>query len=185
MPIDLRHIRFGTSSWAYEGWRGLVYQRTYPRSRFSQDTLEEYAAYGNDGIPLFRTVGIDHSFYRPASAAQLAHYASQVPEDFRFCSKVWEDITIPAYAHLPRYGAKAGKPKIHDFSMPARFGTLSGRRRKRAWDQNLVRLFLNFNAGAWSLPIFLTRWTGFSAHYHQDHSTQQKFVIPRFLDRVT
>jgi uncharacterized protein YecE (DUF72 family) len=88
----------------------LVYHRTYPKSRFSQDTLAEYAAYGNDGIPLFRTVGIDHSFYRPASAAQLAHYASQVPEDFRFCSKVWEEITVPAYAHLPRYGAKAGKP---------------------------------------------------------------------------
>src|SRR6185295_6960923 len=85
---------------------------------------------------------------------------------------------------FPATERKQGSP-IHDFSMPARFGTLSGRRRKRAWDQNLVRLFLNFNAGAWSLPIFLTRWTGFSAHYHQDHSTQQKFVIPRFLDRVT
>jgi len=109
MSIDISHIRLGTSSWAYEGWQGLVYKRTYPKSRFSQDTLAEYAAYG-DGIPLFRTVGIDHSFYRPASAAQLAHYASQVPEDFRFCSKVWEEITIPAYAHLPRYGAKAGKP---------------------------------------------------------------------------
>jgi uncharacterized protein YecE (DUF72 family) len=110
MSTDLSHIRLGTSSWAYEGWQGLVYQRTYPKSRFSQDTLAEYATYGNNGIPLFRTVGIDHSFYRPASAAQLAHYASQVPEDFRFCSKVWEDITIPAYAHVPRYGAKAGKP---------------------------------------------------------------------------
>jgi uncharacterized protein YecE (DUF72 family) len=40
----------------------------------------------------------------------LAHYAAQVPDDFRFCSKVWEDITIPVYANLPRYGAKAGKP---------------------------------------------------------------------------
>lgn len=62
-----------------------------------------------DGIAPFRTVGIDHSFYHPASAAQLAHYAGQVLEDFRFCSKVWEEITIPAYANLPRYGAKAGK----------------------------------------------------------------------------
>jgi len=75
MSTDLSHIRLGTSSWAYEGWQGLVYQRTYPKSRFSQDTLAEYAAYGSDGIPLFRTVGIDHSFYRPASATQLAHYA--------------------------------------------------------------------------------------------------------------
>jgi uncharacterized protein YecE (DUF72 family) len=110
MSLDLRHIRFGTSSWAYEGWQGLVYQRTYPKSRLSQDTLAEYAAYATDGVPLFSTVGIDHSFYRPAGATQLAHYAEQVPEHFRFCSKVWEEITIPAYANVPRYGAKAGKP---------------------------------------------------------------------------
>ena len=88
----------------------MVYHRTYPKSRFSQDTLTEYASYELDGIPLFRTVGIDHSFYRPASTAQLAHYARQVPDDFHFCSKVWEEITIPAFANLPRYGAKAGKP---------------------------------------------------------------------------
>jgi len=110
VSTDLSHVRLGTSSWAYEGWQGLVYQRTYPKSRFNQDTLAEYVGYERDGIPLFRTVGIDHSFYRPASAAQLAHYARQVPEDFRFCSKVWEEITIPAFANLPRYGAKAGKP---------------------------------------------------------------------------
>lgn len=110
MSTDISHVRFGTSSWAYEGWQGLVYRRTYPKSRFSQDTLAEYAGYAVDGAPLFSTVGIDHSFYRPASASQLAHYAEQVPDHFRFCSKVWEEITIPAYANLPRYGAKAGKP---------------------------------------------------------------------------
>ncbi|HKO31872.1 MAG TPA: DUF72 domain-containing protein [Nitrospiraceae bacterium] len=110
MSIDLTHVRLGSSSWAYEGWQGLVYQRTYAKSRFSQDSMAEYAGYKVDEIPLFRTVGIDHSFYRPASAAQLAHYARQVPEDFRFCSKVWEEITIPTFANLLRYGAKAGKP---------------------------------------------------------------------------
>lgn len=108
--MDTSTSRFGTSSWAYEGWQGLVYHRTYPKSRFSQDTLAEYAAYRMQGSPLFSTVGIDHSFYRPASAKQLAHYAAQVPDEFRFCQKVWEEITVPAYANLPRYGAKAGKP---------------------------------------------------------------------------
>jgi uncharacterized protein YecE (DUF72 family) len=110
--------RFGTSSWAYEGWQGLVYQRTYPKSRFSSDTLAEYASYAVEGRPLFQTVGIDHSFYRPAGAKQLAHYADQVPEDFRFCSKVWEQLTVPIYANLPRYGSKAGKanPRFLDAS---------------------------------------------------------------------
>ena len=67
MTSDLSHVRLGTSSWAYEGWHGLVYQRTYPKSRFSRDTLTEYAGYEMDGIALFRTVDIDHSFYRLAS----------------------------------------------------------------------------------------------------------------------
>jgi len=110
MPLPNASLRFGTSSWAYEGWHGLVYHRSYPKNRFSQDTLAEYAAYPTPNRPLFATVGIDHSFYRPASAKQLTHYAGQVPDEFRFCQKVWEDITVPAYANLPRYGAKAGKP---------------------------------------------------------------------------
>ncbi len=103
-------VRFGTSSWAYEGWRGQIYRRSYPANRFSKDSLAEYAAFPPGEAPLFRTVGIDHSFYRPAGAAQLTHYASQVPPDFHFCSKVWEELTVPVYADLPRYGAKAGKP---------------------------------------------------------------------------
>ena len=37
------------------------------RAEFSQDRLTEYTGYRMDGIALFRTVGIDHSFYRPAS----------------------------------------------------------------------------------------------------------------------
>jgi len=113
------NIRFGTSSWAYEGWRGLVYRKAYPKSRFAKDCLGEYASYQYQGAPLFRTVGLDHSFYRPPTASQLEHYRSQVPADFRICSKVWEEITIPAYANQARYGAKAGtaNPRFLDASL--------------------------------------------------------------------
>lgn len=116
--MDLARVRFGTSSWAYEGWQGQVYHRTYAAGRFSKESLAEYAAYAPGGPPLFRTVGIDHTFYRPATPAQLAHYAAQVPSDFHFCSKVWEELTIPTYANLPRYGVKAGKtnPRFLDVS---------------------------------------------------------------------
>ena len=34
-----------------------------------------------------RCVGIDRSFYRPLTEAQYAHYADQVPDDFRFVVK--------------------------------------------------------------------------------------------------
>lgn len=129
------HVRLGTSSWAYEGWRGQVYKQAYPKSRFVKDCLKEYAAYEHGGTRLFRTVGVDHSFYRPPTAAQWADYAAQVPEDFRICSKVWEDITIAAFADHPRYGTNAGKANPHflDAALceelvlaPARAG-LSGR----------------------------------------------------------
>lgn len=101
-------VRFGTSSWAYTGWQGLVYKNVYPKARFSRDCLSEYAAYEYAGARIFRTVGIDHTFYRPATEAQLAHYAGQVPAGFLVCSKVWEEITIPIFANLPRYGVKSG-----------------------------------------------------------------------------
>ena len=108
MITMLPDVRFGTSSWAYPGWQGLIYRKPYAKSRFSQDCLAEYAAYEYQGAPLFRTVGIDHTFYHPPAPVQLQHYAAQVPDGFTFCSKVWEEITVPAYATHPRYGSKAG-----------------------------------------------------------------------------
>src|ERR1041385_757798 len=46
-------IKFGTSTWTYDGWSGEVYHRAY-RGAQPARRLEEYARY-----PLFRTVGID------------------------------------------------------------------------------------------------------------------------------
>ncbi len=111
--------RFGTSSWAYEGWQGLVYHRRYSKATFSRNSLAEYAAYAVEGRRLFRTVGIDHSFYRPPSRSQLTHYADLVPDDFQFCLKVWEELTIPKFAKVPRYGAKGGthNPRFLDTAL--------------------------------------------------------------------
>ena len=63
MSTDLSCVRFGISSWAYEGWQGVVYQQTYTKGRFSKDTLAENAGYAVDGVPLLFTIGIAHSFY--------------------------------------------------------------------------------------------------------------------------
>jgi len=103
-------IRFGTSTWTYEGWQGLVYQKKYAKTTFARDCLGEYCQYLYNGEPLFRTVGNDSTFYRPPSANQLRRYLNQIPEDFEMCFKVWEEITIPSYAKQPRYGARAGQP---------------------------------------------------------------------------
>ena len=103
-------IRFGTSTWTYEGWQGQVYQQQYAKTTFARECLGEYCQYLYNGEPLFRTVGNDSTFYRPPTANQLRHYLKQIPEAFEMCFKVWEDITIPQYARQARYGPKAGQP---------------------------------------------------------------------------
>ena len=103
-------VRFGTSTWTYEGWQGQIYKREYAKTMFARQCLGEYCQYLYDGQPLFRTVGNDATFYRPPSANQLRGYLNQIPEAFEMCFKVWEELTIPAFAKQPRYGAKAGQP---------------------------------------------------------------------------
>jgi uncharacterized protein YecE (DUF72 family) len=103
-------IRFGTSTWTYEGWQGQIYQRQYAKSTFARECLGEYCQYQYQGEPLFRTVENDSTFYRPPTANQLRRYLAQIHEDFKMCFKVWEEITIPTFAKQARYGTKAGQP---------------------------------------------------------------------------
>jgi uncharacterized protein YecE (DUF72 family) len=109
MPLSSL-IRLGTSTWTYEGWQGQVYKREYLKSKFTQECLGEYCQCQYNNEPLFRTVGNDSTFYRPPTANQLRRYLNQIPEDFEMCFKVWEEVTIPAYAKQPRYGPRAGQP---------------------------------------------------------------------------
>jgi len=97
-------IRFGTSSWTYPGWNGLVYQRDYPATGAGARMLEEYAHW-----PLFRTVGIDSFFYAPPSAKTLDGYRDALPDDFPCVTKVWDRITAHTFAN-PREKARWGQP---------------------------------------------------------------------------
>ena len=97
-------VRFGTSSWNYPGWKGLVYSRDYPASGAAAQMLAEYARF-----PLFSTVGIDSSFYGPLTEKQLAGYAAALPPGFPCVSKVWERITVHTYSS-PRETVKRGEP---------------------------------------------------------------------------
>jgi uncharacterized protein YecE (DUF72 family) len=82
------NVRFGTSTWTYDGWTGDVYHRHY-RGAQPAKRLEEYVRY-----PLFRTVGIDSAFYEPPSEEVLRAYAKALPPGFPCVSKVWEQITV-------------------------------------------------------------------------------------------
>jgi uncharacterized protein YecE (DUF72 family) len=78
----------GTSSWSFPGWRGLVWDGTYGPDTLARAGLAAYAALG-----LFRTVGIDRTYYEPLAADAFAAYASQVPAGFRFLVKAPQLIT--------------------------------------------------------------------------------------------
>jgi uncharacterized protein YecE (DUF72 family) len=104
-------LLFGTASFAYEGWKGIVYHDRYPASRFKVDCLREYARFEP-----FRTVEFDFPFYRPPDDRQLARYAAALPPGFPVLSKVWEEVTMPRFPDLPRHGDRAGRdnPKYLD-----------------------------------------------------------------------
>lgn len=86
-------VHFGTSTWTYPGWKGLVYTRDYPASGASAAMLAEYARF-----PLFGTVGIDSSFYGPPTPKTLAAWARALPPGFPCVSKVWDRITVHTFS---------------------------------------------------------------------------------------
>lgn len=82
LPDD---VFLGTSSWSFSGWRGLVFDSSYPETLLSRQGLCAYAAH-----PLFRSVGIDRTFYAPIGEDEFRRYAKQAAGSdsaFRFLVK--------------------------------------------------------------------------------------------------
>ena len=105
-------VRFGTSTWTYDGWTGDVYHRHY-RGAQPAKRLEEYVRY-----PLFRTVGIDSAFYEPPSEEVLRAYANALPPGFPCVSKVWEQITVkqnPDFLNATRFKDAVLGPYSREF----------------------------------------------------------------------
>jgi len=96
-------IYFGSSSWKYPGWKGMIYNRSYPTKKvFDRECLTEYAE-------IFPTVCADFALYDfpDMRAMQLIH--DQTADDFKVSLKVTDRITIKRYPNLPRHGTNAGK----------------------------------------------------------------------------
>ncbi len=83
-------IRFGSSSWSFPGWRGLVWpdEAGWSEARCAREGLAVYASH-----PLFGTVGIDRGYYAPIPESDLAGYARQLPDGFPTIAKAWEALT--------------------------------------------------------------------------------------------
>ena len=69
-------VRVGTSGWNYRSWRGTVYPRGLPTSRW----LEHYAA-------TFDTVEVNATFYRLPKPDVPRAWAEQTPHGFLFAVK--------------------------------------------------------------------------------------------------
>ncbi len=96
-------LRFGTSSWTFPGWAGIVYAGAPTQKELVATGLAAYAA-----NPLLRAVGIDRSHYAPLTSAELSGYAEGLPEGFLAISKIWDELTTCVFPRHPRFGARAG-----------------------------------------------------------------------------
>jgi uncharacterized protein YecE (DUF72 family) len=96
-------VHLGTSSWSFPGWRGLVYDCEATPAALARAGLPAYAAH-----PLFRTVGLDRTFYAPMTRDAFGALAAQVPAGFRFLVKALESATVAVFPKHPRYGTLAG-----------------------------------------------------------------------------
>ncbi|MEY4094131.1 MAG: hypothetical protein RLZZ53_1330, partial [Acidobacteriota bacterium] len=81
-------IRFGTSSWSFPGWKGIVYSGAVTSAALARDGLRQYASH-----PLLRTVGIDRSYYAPIPIEDLRRCADQLPDGFKGCAKAPASVT--------------------------------------------------------------------------------------------
>lgn len=82
---------FGTSSWSFPGWKGIVYSGSQSQSALAKEGLREYAQH-----PLLTTVGVDRSYYAPMPVEDLRQYATQLPPGFRCCFKAPAAVTAMA-----------------------------------------------------------------------------------------
>lgn len=86
-----RALRFGTSSWTFPGWAGIVYPDGTSERVLRERGLELYVRH-----PLLSTVGIDRSYYAPLDGKTLDRYAEQLPAGFPTVQKVSAEVTTYA-----------------------------------------------------------------------------------------
>lgn len=83
-----KNLHFGTSSWSFPGWVGIVYEQLYSASVLARYGLAAYARH-----PLLNAVNLDSTFYKVQTPEQLAKYAADVPDHFRFMVKAYSGLT--------------------------------------------------------------------------------------------
>ncbi len=113
-------VHLGTSSWSFPGWGPLVWDRPVSEQTLARSGLAAYAAH-----PLFRTVGLDRTFYAPMPEHELADLAAMTPPGFRMLIKAHQAITRPTADERGRTfgptGAAAGKTATNPLFLDAAY----------------------------------------------------------------
>jgi uncharacterized protein YecE (DUF72 family) len=99
--------------WKYTGWCGMLYdcaryewRGKFAESRFKRDCLGEYGE-------VFKTVGVDATYYTFPSQSTVFQLSRAVPDDFLFGFKVTGDITMKRFTTQSRFGGRAGELNKH------------------------------------------------------------------------
>lgn len=87
--IKLQKLQYhiGCAGWSYVDWKKAGF---YPKSLSSSDFLSHYGQ-------VFNFAEINSTFYRSQSTQVFRKWIEQVPDDFQFSVKVWQNIT---HSHL-------------------------------------------------------------------------------------
>jgi uncharacterized protein YecE (DUF72 family) len=89
-PMQWPGLYLGTSSWSFPGWKDLVYRKSYGPTELANFGLSAYAQ-----LPLFRTVSLDRTYYKPMEESEFRQLSAQVPSNFRFVLKAPRDLLKP------------------------------------------------------------------------------------------
>ncbi len=104
-------LNIGTCSWKYDSWQGIVYPENKPFNY-----LQEYSQH-------YKTVEVDQWFWSLVAGDKavlpkpevVQEYADSVPEDFAFCIKIPNSITLTH--HYKKKKADSLNPNPHFLSI--------------------------------------------------------------------
>lgn len=76
------HLYLGATGWSMPEWKGII----YPKPAHSGDFLKYYSR-------CFNSIELNSTHYRLPNSEMIKKWKSSVPIDFKFCPKIWQNIS--------------------------------------------------------------------------------------------
>jgi len=106
-----KNLQYGTCSWNYDSWVGLVYSKKEP---YSAAYLREYSA-------KYDTVEVDSWFYKIPDPQDALEYRTQTPDDFSFTCKLPESLSLTHERSRDKTAPLAPNPTFLSADLYAQF----------------------------------------------------------------